>query len=217
MVGPSSASPDLAAALGGAVSLAYPIASIIRFDHQSPDVVFDEPVRAELIAEMARGRSAVTIRALAEQVTSHFPVYGRRAQGQLIKKVAAAVRRAATADPERLRFQPATGSTEARIIIIRSPEQFDRRGRTQGYQAVFAGRNRRRPTPQVPEQLDLFSVLDDAELAASEEVYESGSDSSDNVAIRQETGDVDVPTALRQRQDREQTATKEASRDDDKG
>jgi hypothetical protein len=69
-------------------------------------------------------------------------------------------------------------------VIIRSPEQFDRRGRTQGYQAIFTGRSRRRP-PQAPEQLDLFSVLDDAELAASEEVYESGSDSTGN-AVSQE-------------------------------
>lgn len=198
-----SASPDLVSALGEPVRWAYPIANIIRFDHQSPEEAFDEPVRAELIAEMAWGRSAVTIRTLAEQVTSHFAVYGRRAQGQLVRKVAAAARRAATADPDRLRFQPSTGNTEARIVILRSPEEFDRRGRTQGYQAVFAERGRRRPPPQVPEQPDLFSVLDDAELATSEEVYESDSDNSDDVVNGRESAGTAGLTSSPQEEDGE--------------
>jgi hypothetical protein len=183
LVNVSSASPDLAAVLSEPSRSRYPIASIIRFDHQSPDDAFDAPVKAELVAEMARGRSAVTIRTLTEQVTWHFALYGRRAQGQLVRKVAGAARRAADADPERLRFQPASGSTDARVAILRSPEEFDRRGRTQGYQAVFGERSRRLPPPQIPDQLELFGVLDDAEGASTDEVYESVGEGSDDVGV----------------------------------
>jgi hypothetical protein len=164
---------------------------------------------------MARGRSAITVRALAEQVAPHYAIYGRRAQGQLVKKIAAAARTAAAADPNRLLFQSATGNTEARIVIIRSPEQFDRRGRTQGYQAIFAARSRRRPA-SVPEQLDLFSVLDDAELAASEEVYENDGGSSDN-AVTDRDLDMRGPTMQMLHDEREHGVTKEAERDDDEG
>ena len=124
-------------------------------------------------------------------------MYGRRAQGQIVKKVQAAARRAADADPDRLAFQPATGSTEARVLILRSPEEFDRRGRTQGYQAVFSERGRRRPQPQAPEQLDLFSVLDEAERATFDEVYENETDSSD-AASQPAPGDAAAPTSLGQ-------------------
>lgn len=180
-----AASPALVEALSEPIRWKHPVAAIIRFDHQSPDGAFDKPVRAELVAEMARGRAAITIRALTEQVTPHFAVYGRRAQGQLIRKVRSAARRAATADPDRLQFQGATSNTEARVVIRRSPEEFDRRGRTQGYQAVFSERGRRRPQPEAREQPDLFSILDDAERASSDEVYENDSDSSDAGERRQ--------------------------------
>jgi hypothetical protein len=185
LVNPDAASADLATALGQPIGLSHPVADVIRFDHQSPDEAFDQPVRAELVAEMARGRSAVTVRALAERVTWHFPLYGRRAQGQLVRKVAAAARRAAAQEPGRLRFEPATASTEARVVVLRSPEEFDRRGRTQGYQAVFAGRGRRRPPPEIPGQADLFSELDEAERVTvdqmGENVMEGGDDGLDGI------------------------------------
>ncbi len=188
LVDVKAASPELSTALGRTITWVYPVATIIRFDHQSPDNAFDQPVRAELVSEMARGRTAVTVRALAEQVTSHFAVYGRRAQGQLVKKVQGAARRAAEADPDRFVFQPSTGSTDARILIVRSPELVDRRGRTQSYQAVFGERGgRKRAVTAAPEQLDLFSVLDEAERASSEDVYENGGDSADD-AVSQDGG-----------------------------
>jgi hypothetical protein len=129
---------------------------------------------------MARHRPSVTMRALTEQVVSHFPLY-KRARGQLVRKVTEAARRAAREDPERLRFEPATGTTETRVVILRSPEQFDRRGRTQGYQAVFSGRGRRKPAPQVPGQMDLFSELDQAERVTTDETGENDTDGSDDV------------------------------------
>lgn len=124
---PALASLELRSALGNNVCWSHPVARIIPFDHESPDARFDGPVRAGIIAEIARGRPSITVRALTEQVVSHFALYGRRAQGRLVRKVTEAVRRAAAEDPERLRFEPATGTTEPRAVILRSPEGFDRR------------------------------------------------------------------------------------------
>ncbi len=128
------------------------------------------PYARKLVAAMAQGRSSVTVRALTEQAIRHFPLYGRAAQGRLNRKVRDAARRAAEADPERLGYGRATGVTEERVAILRSPETFDRRGRTQGYQAVWAGRaSRPRRPSEVPGQIDLFSELDEAERVATEE------------------------------------------------
>lgn len=180
LVDPTLASDDLAAAFDEPRHWTHPIARIVPFDHESPGQAFDGPVRAELVAEMARGRPSVTMRALTEQVASHFALYGRRAQRQLVRKVTDAARRAAQSEPERLRFEPATGTTEPRVIIVRSPEQFDRRGRTQGYQAVFGRRGRRSRVPEISGQMDLFTELDLAERVTLGEAGENdGSDGND--------------------------------------
>jgi hypothetical protein len=169
------ASPLLTEALPSPTPWNYPIAQIVPFDHESPPEAFDQPVRAELIAAMAQGRSSVTVRALTEQAVRHFPLYGRAAQGRLLRNVRDAARRAAEAEPERLRYERSTAVTDERVAIIRSPETFDRRGRTQGYQAVWAGRSgRTRQRAEIPGQLDLFSELDEAERVATEEESENG-------------------------------------------
>jgi hypothetical protein len=181
LVDPALASSELAAALGETNAWTHPVARIIPFDHESPGDVFDSPVRAELVAQMARRRPSVTMRALTEQVVTHFALYGRRAQGQLVAKVTDAARRAAAREPGRLRFERATGTTEPRVVILSSPEEFDRRGRTQGYQALFRERGRRRPVPQIPGQMDLFSELDQAERVMEGETGQNDSDGSDDV------------------------------------
>lgn len=174
---PQMASPLLSAALGTPVVRTHPVARIVPFDHESPAEAFDQPVRAELIAAMAQQRSSITIRALTEQAVRHFPLYGRAAQGRLRRNVRDAARRAAEAEPERLRYEPATAVTEERVAIIRSPETFDRRGRTQGYQAVWAGRaSRSRRRAEIPGQMDLFSELDEAERVATEEESDNGTE-----------------------------------------
>lgn len=186
------ASPQLAAALSQPVTWTHPIAQIIPFDHESPDEAFDQPVRAELIAAIAGGRTHVTVRALTEQAVRHFALYGQRARNQLVRKVRDAAQRAAAAEPDRLRYERATGSTEDRVAILRSPETFDPRGRTQGYQAIWAGRSgrRRRPPAEIPGQIDLFSELDDAERVATEEegdnITESNDDAGDNAELGQD-------------------------------
>lgn len=123
---------------------------------------------------MAQLRSHLTVRALTELVIRHFAIYGQRARNQLVHKVKEAARRAAEADPERLGFERATGTTEERVAILRSPESFDRRGRTQGYQAVWAPRaSRRRQRSEIPGQGDLFSELDEAERVATSDEGEN--------------------------------------------
>src|SRR6266496_816911 len=134
------AGPLLSAALSSPAVWTHPIARVVPFDHESPAEAFDQPVRAELIAAMTQGRPSITIRALTEQAVRHFPLYGRAAQGRLLRNVRDAARRAAEAEPERLRYEPATGVTDERVAILRSPENFDRRGRTQGYQAIWGSR-----------------------------------------------------------------------------
>jgi len=172
---PQMASTLVSGALSQPIVWTHPVAQVIPFDHESPPETFDPPVRAELISAMAQGRSSVTIRALTEQAVRHFPLYGRAAQGRLLRNVRDAARRAAEAEPERLRYERATGVTEERVAILRSPEAFDRRGRTQGYQAVWAGRaSRTRRRTEIPGQIDLFSELDEAERVATEEESDNG-------------------------------------------
>jgi hypothetical protein len=167
---PQVASLRLSAALDAPVIWSYPIAQIVPFDHESPGEAFDQPVRAELVAVTAQVRPSITIRALTEQAVRHFPLYGRAAQNRLVRNVREAARRAAEAEPERFRYEHATGVTEDRMAILRSPETFDRRGRTQGYQAIWGSRvGRVRRRAEIPGQIDLFSELDEAERVATEE------------------------------------------------
>jgi hypothetical protein len=171
------AGPLLSAALSSPVVWTHPIARIVPFDHESPAEAFDQPVRAELIAAMAQQRPSVTVRALAEQAVRHFPIYGRAAQNRLLRAVREAARRAAEAEPERFRYERSTGVTEERVAVLRSPETFDRRGRTQGYQAVWGSRAvRSRRRAEIPGQMDLFSELDEAERVATEEESDNGNE-----------------------------------------
>jgi len=199
---PQMASTLLSAALSAPVGWTHPVARVVPFDHESPAEAFDQPVRAELIAAMAQGRSSITVRALTEQAVRHYPLYGRAAQGRLLRNVRDAARRAAEAEPERLRYERGTSVTEERVVILRSPETFDRRGRTQGYQAVWASRaSRSRRHDEIPGQIDLFSELDEAERVATEEESdnsaEGGGDADDDLGservwqARQQAGTAD--------------------------
>jgi hypothetical protein len=174
------ASPLLSAALSAPALWTHSIARIVPFDHESPAEAFDQPVRAELIAAMAQRRPSVTIRALTEQAVRHFPIYGRAAQNRLQRAARDAARRAAEAEPERFRYERSTGVTEERVTVLRSPETFDRRGRTQGYQAVWSSRvGRPQRLTEIPGQmdlLDLFSELDEAERVATEEESDNGNE-----------------------------------------
>ena len=174
---PQMAGPLLSAAFSSPAVWTHPIARIVPFDHESPAEAFDQPVRAELIAAMAQQRPSVTIRTLTEQAVRHFPIYGRAAQNRLQRAVRDAARRAAEAEPERFRYERSTAVSEERVAVLRSPETFDRRGRTQGYQAVWGSRAvRPRQRAEIPGQMDLFSELDEAERVATEEESDNGNE-----------------------------------------
>ena len=174
---PQMADPLLSAALSSPAVWTHPVARIVPFDHESPAEAFDQPVRAELVSAMAQQRPSVTIRALTEQAVRHFPIYGRAAQNRLLRAVREAARKAAEAEPERFRYERATGVTEERVAVLRSPETFDRRGRTQGYQAVWGSRTSRpRRRAEILGQMDLFSEFDEAERVATEEESDNGNE-----------------------------------------
>ena len=174
---PEMASPPLSAALSSPAAWTHPIARIVPFDHESPAEAFEQPVRAELIAAMAQQRPFITIRALTEQAVRHFPIYGRAAQGRLLRAVRDAARTAAEAEPERFRYERSTGTTDERVAVLRSPETFDRRGRTQGYQAVWGSRaSRPRRRGEITGQMDLFSEFDEAERVATEDESDNGNE-----------------------------------------
>ena len=92
-------------------------------------------------------------------------MYARSAQGRLVARVREIARQAAGDEPGRLRFEPDSDNHAARVIILATPEEHDRRGRTQAYQALFTDRPsaRRRPAGEVPGQADLFAELDAAD------------------------------------------------------
>ncbi len=157
---------------------------------------------------MASRRTSITIRALTEQVVDQFAINGQRARQTLVRKVDSAARRAAEAEPERLRYERRTGSTEARVTILRSPEDFDRRGRTQGYQALFGKKASpsRRSAGGSPDQGALSAELDEAERVAIKEVGEdpsAGSSEMDDELHGPEDSDPDVPPNLSSDADKE--------------
>jgi len=105
--------------------LTHPIASTIPFDHDSPDASLDAPVRAVLVAAMAQHRQYVSIRRSRPwSGTIIYMVNGL--VGSLEKKVATVAARVADEEPARLCFERQTGTTEARVAILQSPEDFDR-------------------------------------------------------------------------------------------
>lgn len=91
---------------------------------------------------------------------------------QLERKVSRSASRIAEQDPENYTFHPDSERREATVLILRTPEDADRRGRTQAYQAIArrgGGQPRRRARPEIPGQMQFESVLhgldvgDDAE------------------------------------------------------
>ncbi|MER7069270.1 hypothetical protein ABT357_26995 [Streptomyces albidoflavus] len=150
---------------GPSTDLIAPPAAYIPFDHDSEVHEFVTPVRARLVQAMALGETDVSIRVLAERSCPNFLMYGQAARGQLTKKVQRAARQIATEHPGTYAYAEAPGGGEGYIRILRTPESYDARGRTQAYQALSRQSPRRRPAVD-PNQLDLLQELtgtDDSE------------------------------------------------------
>ncbi len=168
-----NASQRLSGALASGIELDAPPARIIPFDHDTPDDVIKGYVLSTLVSMMASRVGHVSLTGLTEQTAKHYPLYGHRTQQKLRSKVEAAVRDIASGQPDNFSYEGRTGRRQEGLVrILRTPEDFDLRGRTQAYQAIGRqGRPPRRRRPLVdPNQLDLLGELDAADTGEEDSV-----------------------------------------------
>ncbi len=162
---------------GGRVPFAGPPARLIPFDHDSDVSVVKPYVLAALVAEMSQRTTQLTITTLAERATPHYALYGRSARGQLQNKIKQAVRLIAQDSPTMFELVPHNGVRDAIVRILRTPEDYHPRGRTQAYKAIGRPKaaRRRRVEPNA-DQLDLLS-----ELGIVEEASDDAGDDAEEV------------------------------------
>jgi hypothetical protein len=145
----------------GDVRLPAPPPRLIAFDQDSSAEIIQPRVLAVLVAAMSQRLTQLSIVSLAERATPHFALYGRQAQQQIKKKVAEAARNIAATEPANFTYHPTTGNREGMVKILRTPEDNDARGRTQGYQAIGRAGHRKPAKSSIsPDQLDLLAELD---------------------------------------------------------
>ncbi|WP_405796709.1 hypothetical protein [Streptomyces longwoodensis] len=173
LVDPERASDRLKASLSGrGVELLAPPATYIPYDHESDVSEFLSPVRSQLVRVAALGESSVTVRRLAEDCCKYYAFYGRAARRQLLQKVTTAARRIARDYPDTFQCSLGPGKDDTIVRILRTPEAFDARGRTQAYQALSRrSRPRQRLQPD-PNQLDLLHELGDGDDSEDDEAEE---------------------------------------------
>lgn len=159
----------------GEIKLDGPPPRLIPFDDESDVDAFKPRVLSVLVAAMARKEISISLTSLAERVMPHFALYGRAAQNTIKKKVGQAAQALAGAEPANYAYVPTNGHREGMVQILRTPEAYDARGRTQAYQAIGRGGGvRRRAVPQVnPDQLDLLAELEITDNVTSD-LYEPG-------------------------------------------
>ncbi|HEX6077336.1 MAG TPA: hypothetical protein VFZ32_19015 [Micromonosporaceae bacterium] len=161
-----NASQLLRDAFASGVELSAPPARIIPFDHDTLADVIKGYVLPTLVGMMASRVGHVSLTSLTEQTAKHYPLYGHGAQQKLRSKVEVAVRDIVMDQPENFAYEGRTGRRQEGLVrFLRTPEDFDLRGRTQAYQAIGRqGRPSGRRRPQVdPNQLDLLEELDAAD------------------------------------------------------
>ncbi|MFJ8990541.1 hypothetical protein ACIRQH_09220 [Streptomyces sp. NPDC102279] len=170
---PEHASANLLAGIpADGVGLLAPPTSYIPYDHESDDTEFVVPVRGRLVQAASRGEVSVTARGLAEACCPRFGHYGRQARGQIVAKVAKAARQIATEHPDTFRCAMSPGRDETLVNILRTPEDFDARGRTQAYQALSRRSRSRQRLQTDPNQLDLLQELGDGDDSEDNEAEE---------------------------------------------
>jgi hypothetical protein len=173
------ASELLRTAMAGGVSLAAPPSRIIPFDPDSPIEEVEGHVLAALVAMLSNRMPHVSLTGLTEQVAPHYGIYAHKAQNRLKSVVGWAVTKIIAENPDRFAYEPpAKSRPEGLVRFLRTPEDFDRRGRTQAYQALSrVGKGAKgRPPPVSPGQLDLLRELDatDNDEEDSQTVDEEG-------------------------------------------
>lgn len=152
----------LRSALAGGISLAAPPSRIIPFDPESPAAEVDRHVLAALVAMLANRASQVSLTGLTERVAPHYGIYAHKAQNRLKSLIESSVNNIIKSGQDRFAYEPRTGMRpEGLVRFLKTPEDFDRRGRTQAYQALGRpGRPARRAPETIPGQLDLLRELD---------------------------------------------------------
>jgi hypothetical protein len=161
-----NASRLLSDGFASGLRLSAPPTRIIPFDHDTSVDVIKGHVLPTLVSMMASRVGHVSLTSLTEQTAKHYPLCGHREQQRLRIKVEAAVRAIVDDQPDKFAYEGRTGRRQEGLIrFLRTPEDFDLRGRTQAYQAIGrqgrpSGRRRSRVDPN---QLDLLGELDAAD------------------------------------------------------
>ncbi|MFF3290916.1 hypothetical protein [Streptomyces sp. NPDC003023] len=147
----------------GTVKLLAPPARIIDFDHDSPVQVFVDKVRPYLIRAAARRIEEVSIPRIAEDLCIHYRRYQQAVRLQIAKRFQTAVRQLSSEDPDTYRYEQVPGGgPEGVVRLLRTPEEFDHRGRTVAYQALARVSRRRSKRLVDPNQLDLLADVEGA-------------------------------------------------------
>lgn len=153
------ASDRLRSAFKEPTRLTGPPAALIPFDHDSPVDQVRPAVQAEMMAVLSLRTPQMTVSTLTERIAKFCGIYGRKAKNELVRKVGEAAQAVAASEPDTFGFRRRTANRDALVTFLRSPEEYDPRGRTSAYQAL-AGRRRPPRVPRVdPNQMDLLSEL----------------------------------------------------------
>jgi hypothetical protein len=161
--GQDHASHRLRDALAGGVSLPAPPPVLVPFDQDSPVEEVEGRVLAALVAVLANQVAQVSLTGLTESAAPHYCMYAAKAQHKIKSLVGRAVARMVEAAPDRFAYDPPAGPRqEGAVRFLRTPEDLQRRGRTQAYQALsrIGKQTKARREPVIKGQLDLLRELD---------------------------------------------------------
>lgn len=139
------------------INLPYGVARVIAYDPDSPTEIIADVVRAALVGHLAKRTDQRLLQSLAEEVLPMLGFYGKRAIEAFRKKVEVVVRAEATAHPNIYLLVHTTGNSPGMVQFLRTPEDYDTRGRTQSYRSLQ--RAGRRPQVADSAQLDLLAEL----------------------------------------------------------
>ncbi len=164
---------ELARAFSVPIQVDGPPPAYLRVDERSSDETFRELLRPGIVASMSRRESTVSVRVLAERAVPDLGLMGLRHQQKLLRRFEQAARTLAIELSDSIHLIERTAACpDAVLRILKSPEDSDPRGRTQGYQAL-ARRSTRAPK-EAPGQLTIEDLLDELEEGADTD--EAGDD-----------------------------------------
>lgn len=157
------------------VDLPFGVPRIVPCDDQSTEEMVRPQVEAVLVAHLSRRSEQVATAVLANETLTHLPIYGKAARQRFQRTVDDSARAIAAAHPATYEFTGSTGTREAQVRFLSTPEDNDPRGRTQAYQALArtGHTRRRRPAWTDPDQLDLLAEIDGTDDQPEDESEEA--------------------------------------------